>query len=170
MHAGQTRCSRRTGKPPVTRLQPNTIIRPSPVLKHTRTTSELHLWQMVCFTDATTVTGSPDRIILCMPQKKPNTFMFYLKHGISSITPRPLKKLWFPHYVCMRVPTNSFWAFCHLLLTEYVQEGIEISFSLSMYGKAHSTLEQRQNMALQMIFHTTFKARRALQGRIDCHR
>lgn len=51
-------------------------------------------------------------------------------------------------------------------LTEYVKEGIEISFS----WKACSMLEQRDKKALQTFFHTAFKARRAFQEGIDCLR
>lgn len=124
-----------------TPLRPNTTIHPSPVLEHTRTTSGLRLWQMVCFNHATTITGSLERIILSMPHKKPNTFMFYLKHDISSITPRLLQKVWFPHYVCMRVrgkfgkhilgllssPFNWVCTGRHrnLLFTEYVWQGTQ---------------------------------------------
>lgn len=122
-------------------LRPNTKTRPSPAPKHTSTTSRPPLWQTVCFNHATTVTGSPDRIILFTLHKKPSTFMFYLKHGISSITPRPLQKVWFLHYICMRVPGKFgkvFWALLsspfnwvcrgrhrNLLFTEYVRQGTQ---------------------------------------------
>lgn len=145
-------------------LQPNTKIGLSPLLKHSYSTSGLCLWQMVCFNHATTITGSPDRIILFMPHNKPNTFMFYLKHDISSITLRPLKKVWFLHYDCMWMYQGSLancflgllsspfnWIgtgrYGNLIFTQYVQQGTQ-----------HAGKET--NMALQTISHITFKDRR----------
>lgn len=107
---------------------PNTKMQPSPVLENTHTTSGLCLQQMAWFNHATTIIGSPDRIILFIPHKKPNTFMYYLNHSMSSITPRPLQKVWSPHYISMRVPGKFgklFLGLRNLLFTDYVQQGMQ---------------------------------------------